>query len=149
MPIVSGKYVNPGWLNKTVPAINATNLNDISDALEKCSTAIEIGTYQGDGNYGSSHPTTINFNGSPIMVWIYQSAVGVGSTGYPGILISPIFTSGAPYIYRPYDGEIEALTGGISGSTLTMYSTQGALNQFNGNQYEYTYIAIYDTTVSS
>ena len=35
MPIVSGKYQNPGWRNGQAPAINATELNAISDTLEK------------------------------------------------------------------------------------------------------------------
>lgn len=35
MPIVNGKYKNPGWVNGTRPPINAQNLNDISNTLEK------------------------------------------------------------------------------------------------------------------
>lgn len=35
MPIVSGKYKNPGWVNGQQPAINADELNAISDTLEK------------------------------------------------------------------------------------------------------------------
>lgn len=35
MPIVNGKYKNPGWVNQARPAVNMQNLNDISDTLEK------------------------------------------------------------------------------------------------------------------
>lgn len=35
MPIVNGKYKNPGWVNGTRPPINGQNLNDISDTLER------------------------------------------------------------------------------------------------------------------
>ncbi len=35
MPIVNGKYQNPGWINGNRPAVNAQNLNDISDTLER------------------------------------------------------------------------------------------------------------------
>lgn len=35
MPIVNGKYKNPGWTNHARPPIDAQNLNDISDTLEK------------------------------------------------------------------------------------------------------------------
>ena len=35
MPIVFGKYQNPGWVNGQRPAINAAELNAISDTLEK------------------------------------------------------------------------------------------------------------------
>ena len=35
MPIQNGKYVNPGWVNDTAPAMNATEMNAISDTLAK------------------------------------------------------------------------------------------------------------------
>lgn len=35
MPIVNGKYQNPGWQNDGPPAINADELNAICDTLEK------------------------------------------------------------------------------------------------------------------
>lgn len=34
MPITNGKYINPGWVNGHPPAINAPELNAISDTLE-------------------------------------------------------------------------------------------------------------------
>ena len=34
MPIVSGAYQNPGWANGTTPAIDATELNAMSNTLE-------------------------------------------------------------------------------------------------------------------
>lgn len=33
MPIENGKYVNPGWVNGTSPAMNATEMNAISNTL--------------------------------------------------------------------------------------------------------------------
>lgn len=47
MPIVNGKYINPGWTNGTRPPINAQNLNDISDSLERIDSQ---GTGGGSGN---------------------------------------------------------------------------------------------------
>lgn len=35
MPILNGKYKNPGWADGAQPPINAQNLNDISNTLEK------------------------------------------------------------------------------------------------------------------
>ena len=35
MPIVNGKYKNPGWSDNTPPPIDAAELNAISDTLEK------------------------------------------------------------------------------------------------------------------
>lgn len=34
MPIVNGKYKNPGWENNTAPAIDETELNALSDTVE-------------------------------------------------------------------------------------------------------------------
>ena len=34
MPIINGKYKNPGWVNNQQPPISAENLNDISTTLE-------------------------------------------------------------------------------------------------------------------
>lgn len=44
MPIVNGKYKNPGWVNRTRPPINAQNLNDISDTLERLDQGAGIAT---------------------------------------------------------------------------------------------------------
>lgn len=35
MPIVNGKYQNPHWVNGGPPALDAAELNAISDTLEK------------------------------------------------------------------------------------------------------------------
>ncbi len=35
MPIENGKYKNPGWANGKPPALNAPELNAISDSLER------------------------------------------------------------------------------------------------------------------
>lgn len=38
MPIIDGKYVNPGWVNGGPPAINADELNAISEAIVSLET---------------------------------------------------------------------------------------------------------------
>lgn len=35
MPIINGKYKNPGWVNDTLPAIDEREMNAISDTLAK------------------------------------------------------------------------------------------------------------------
>lgn len=37
---MAGSYSNPGWLDQTSPAINAANLNDLSDAVVQNQTDI-------------------------------------------------------------------------------------------------------------
>lgn len=39
MPIVSGKYVNPNWVNNSNPAIDQAELNDMSNTLAKVPVA--------------------------------------------------------------------------------------------------------------
>lgn len=41
---MAGTYSNPGWINETSPAINASNLNDLSDAAVQNQT--DIGALQ-------------------------------------------------------------------------------------------------------
>ena len=42
-------YINPGWSDGVAPAINDTNLNDISDALEALATGVNTLTTQLSG----------------------------------------------------------------------------------------------------
>lgn len=49
MPIVNGKYKNPGWVNNQPPRINATELNAISDTLE----GLDAGGSGGGKRYAS------------------------------------------------------------------------------------------------
>lgn len=44
MPIINGKYKNPGWTNNARPPIDAQNLNDISDTLERLDLGAGIST---------------------------------------------------------------------------------------------------------
>lgn len=56
MPIVEGKYQNPGWQDNAAPPINADELNDISDTLEKVdSTRYESVTMLAAGWSGKTY----------------------------------------------------------------------------------------------
>lgn len=46
MPIVNGKYQNPHWVNGGPPALDAAELNAISDTLEKVDSGNGGGNYQ-------------------------------------------------------------------------------------------------------
>lgn len=43
MPIVDGKYKNPGWVNNGPPYINASELNDMGNTLENLDNSKEGG----------------------------------------------------------------------------------------------------------
>lgn len=49
MPIENGKYVNPGWVDNAPPAIDATELNAISDTLENLDNADPVSYTAGNG----------------------------------------------------------------------------------------------------
>ena len=38
MPIINGKYKNPGWVNDNLPAIDEREMNALSDTLAKLDT---------------------------------------------------------------------------------------------------------------
>lgn len=52
MPIVNGKYQNPGWVNGQRPAINADELNAISDTLERLDEAPVLPSLTNPGTAG-------------------------------------------------------------------------------------------------
>lgn len=75
MPIVDGKYVAPTWINKQAPAINASELNAISQTLASLDNVqgkyyLAFGSYTGTGGEGSSSETTINLPGKAVALAI-------------------------------------------------------------------------------
>lgn len=52
MPIVNGKYKNPGWSDNTPPPINAAELNAISDTLEKLDAMPPLPSLANPGSAG-------------------------------------------------------------------------------------------------
>ena len=99
MPIVNGKYVNPGWVNDTTPAINAAELNAMSTTLEKipianggtnATNASGARTNLGFGESGSSVlPVYFDASGLPVPI---DGPLGIqyGGTGTGAIEIDNI-----------------------------------------------------------
>lgn len=86
MPISGGKYVAPTWHDNAAPAIDATELQAMSDTLEGNDEAIEalqeaisgsskiaIGSYVGTGQYGSSNPNVVTCDFSPQLLIVQKS----------------------------------------------------------------------------
>lgn len=93
MPIVNGKYVPPtgGWRNNTTPAINAVELNAISDTLSKipianggtnASTAAEARNNLGLGNTTGPVPIANGGTGASTAA-AARSNFGLGNTTGP------------------------------------------------------------------
>ena len=61
MPMVDGKYVAPTWNNGGSPAINATELQAMSNTIYKGTLYAEVVGYYGTGNSGADYPCSITF----------------------------------------------------------------------------------------
>lgn len=86
MPYTDWNYTNPGWTNENPPAINESNLNDISDFLTKFNYYIwkrqkyELVTYTQQTTY----PTYYNAAAtSQTITVIYYNNIVIGSDGKP------------------------------------------------------------------
>lgn len=153
MPIQNGKYVAPTWVNGAAPAIDATELQAISDSIvnnEEAITAIgtpvqiETGSYVGTGKDGSSNPNTLTFSFTPAFITILpsvESAPRSGTSGnygtYGGWLIPP---RNAGYVRGSSTGS-SVLTVTSSGNTVSWYDAGGSDPQMN-QPITYYYYAI-------
>ena len=160
MPISGGKYVAPTWQNDGSPAIDATELQAISDTLvssenelddlsDEISTAISqisgkanvaTGSYVGTGTYGSNNPCTLTFDFVPQVIFINPQ----GNESYR---INPI-TRPIQYIYGlEYQTNSSYQTAfrvslSYNETTVSWYSTDNASRQQNYSNTTYYYIAI-------
>ena len=99
MPLSGSTYVAPTWRNGGPPALDAAELQAISDSIVRnqgknadqdtliaaLQTAvggkarIEVGSYVGTGTYGADNPCSITCSFPPKIIWIYAK----GSTMIP------------------------------------------------------------------
>lgn len=145
MPIQNGKYVAPTWVNGAAPAIDATELQAISDSIvnnEEAITAIgtqmaqiETGSYVGTGTFGASNPNTLTFSFSPKMV-----VVTAPSYDFATHLIL-IYDSPSTVSLRGGSSAFADISVSWAGTSVSFYSTN-ANNQLNGNGTAYYYCGI-------
>lgn len=159
MPISGGKYVAPTWQNDGSPAIDATELQAISDTLvssenelddlsDEISTAISqisgkanvaTGSYVGTGTYGSNNPCTLTFDFVPQIIVIK----GVNQND----VLNPIIPrAGGVYGLEYQTGSsyqtAYLVTVSYSGTTVSWYSTNNAYVQQNNSGTTYYYVGV-------
>ena len=149
MPIVNGRYVAPTWINKSVPAINASELNAISGTLAKLDiSSIVVGTYDGNGNHGSASPNTIPFPGNPGKlrgIYIYY---GPDSTyvagGFLWIRNSTDATTDSS-VWHVSSNSIQGAPVAVTWAddSVSWYSNQDDFRQLNASGKTYRYIAFF------
>lgn len=154
MPIVNGKYVAPTWINKQAPAINATELNAISQTLASLDSLqgkyyLVFGSYTGTGGEGSGNRVTINLPGKPVALAI-SPGTQMGNNWLIGNFLWVANGASSPaVVYGTTSNDIYVLFATIAwnASSVSFYTTgasatnPGAL-QMNQSGVTYYYMAI-------
>lgn len=86
MPIQNGKYVNPGWVDNSPPAIDAAELNAISETLENLDA--------GGGGTSYTDGDGISIQGTEISVALSSQAGNRTTFGTDGGVYTPPYTEG-------------------------------------------------------
>ena len=117
MPLSGSTYVAPTWRNGGPPALDAAELQAISDSIVRNQgknadqdtliaalqtsvggkARIEVGSYVGTGTYGARNPCSLTCSFAPKFVWVY---------GYKGsnnrfYVFDSVFSSPAPRYIMP------------------------------------------------
>ena len=132
MPYTDWNYTNPGWTNENPPAINESNLNDISEFLTKFDyyiwkrQKIELNTLTQQTTY----PTYYNSTGTTSTITvIYYNDIVAGDDGQP--------TLSGVYATRTYDlASGNANTSEYNGKYF-YNSNETAIYQATSNSYIY------------
>lgn len=114
---------------------------DAANTNANTKAKIEIGSYAGTGNYGSTNKNTIAFNRQPKLWGIYCSLGKQGVYTAPGPSSPPFIPWGAtPFAFT---GSVEAgCDAAYSGNTVSWYSEANEGYQHNTSGERYYYIGI-------
>lgn len=146
MPIISGHYAAPTWMDGGPPAINAAELQAICDTLEendaKKESFIETGTYIGTGTYGADNPCELHFSFVPSLVWMWC----MDAENYTDNFMCPSLLTTS---YSESDHVFGATSASCKrrgkrsedGKTIYWYHTDSASNQRNSSNKSYGWIA--------
>lgn len=169
MPVSGGKYVAPVWQNGGPPALDADELNAISQSIvrnqggigdlntltQQLSAAIggaakvEAGSYVGTGIVGEANKNTIKFSISPAAVLIFPEVRAVALSTFTWNSSNPTLYGGAILIrgvsaFSTYENGGILITWEESSisffvDTTAVYASNAQLNR---NGVTYYYVAI-------
>ena len=94
-------------------------------------TKIEVGSYTGTGTYGSGSKNSLTLDFAPKKISIINST---------GIVFGELIINGSTVYGYSYSGSFVALTGSISGNTISWYAADAA-KQLNASGVAYIYVA--------
>ena len=109
MPIQDGKYVNPGFVNATAPALNASEMNAIADTL----AALSTGTFDVEQIVIDEEVTIYKFGKLVLLSYRAKTKYSSGSTQIPAKyapsmnnfhMIAPIYASVGAGGQAPIEG---------------------------------------------
>lgn len=153
MPIVGGNYISPVWVDDNPPALNASEMQDITDTLEALDAGfeklIETGSYVGTGTYGSSNPCSITFSFAPTMLIIEPDKASASSRNAYYMGVPYLFTSSYLKVAELDENSASVYdcvaTVSNGGQTISWYRASGiaaSKQQLNESGTTYRYIAI-------
>ena len=109
------------------------------DARLGTTPRIAVGSYVGDGAYGSKSPNSLSFDFTPAAVAIVKDA---GSTLDPGTILIRGQSHNPGIGYHPNASNSLQLTVDWQGQSVSWYTASGPSNQLNATGDTYCYFAV-------
>lgn len=119
-----------------------TDTFTVTNGQDGGSGATETGTYNGAGNYGSSHPVEITFTNAPATVTIGPTTISDGYARTVTFIQDCNSALGFASNGSSQTFTVEKVTWTNSGKKLSFYCTNNAARQFNASGVTYKWVAI-------
>ena len=103
---------------------------------------IAAGSYRGDNTYGEDHPTTLTFDFTPKLVFMFAYHTESSLYNAAGYVPSILCWGLTGKLYHGVNNTSSPATVSYSGNTLSIVSTANAANQLNNSYNSYYWVAI-------
>lgn len=145
MPMSGSNYVAPTWVDNAPPAIDAAELQAISDTiennqeeisnLESTKSTVVSGTYTGNVSFASlqigvpSNPRKINLGFTPKFVIIVPSnGIISRDTNYGNIVYGGVAVTGGPLIYGEGSEDVDLCSITSNGFNVRVFRPSNNIN---------------------